>query len=33
MNDKLGAFPEWNASSIDQRHDLLIVWKTTPLET
>ncbi len=34
INEKLKAFPKWNAASIDERHDLLIVlardiWKTT----
>ena len=37
INAKLATFPEWNTSSIDKRHILLIslaqdVWKTTPIE-
>lgn len=38
INEKLKAFSEWDAASIDARHDLLIglakdIWKTSPLET
>lgn len=38
INQKLCAFDEWSASSIDTRHDLLMglsreVWKTVPLPT
>lgn len=37
INDKLAAFDTWNATSIDQRHALLMalakdVWKTAPIE-
>jgi len=37
INEKLAAFPEWNAAAIDKRHGLLItlaqdVWKTTPID-
>ena len=37
INTKLAAFPSWNASSIEERHSLLIlltqdVWKTTPID-
>lgn len=37
INAKLGAFPAWNAASIEKRHALLIalaqeVWKTTPTD-
>ncbi len=37
INAKLVAFPVWNATSIDQRHAMLIalahdVWKTTPID-
>lgn len=37
MNEKLEAFPAWNAVSIEKRHGRLIglaldIWKTTPLE-
>lgn len=36
INEKLKSFPNWNAASIDERHDLLIalardIWKTTTL--
>ena len=36
INQKLESFPEWNAASIDKRHELLIaltkdIWKTTPI--
>jgi len=37
INEKLKAFPEWNAAMIDERHALLMalaqdVWKTTPID-
>jgi chromosome condensin MukBEF MukE localization factor len=37
INEKLKAFPAWNATSIDDRHGMLIelakdVWRTVPLE-
>ncbi len=37
INAKLEAFPSWNATSIEKRHELLIalaqdVWKTTPID-
>jgi hypothetical protein len=37
MNEKLASFAEWNATSIEKRHGLLIalsqeVWKTTPID-
>jgi hypothetical protein len=37
INEKLKAFPVWNATSIDDRHGILIelakdVWRTAPLE-
>lgn len=37
INEKLKAFPTWNATSIDDRHGMLIelakdVWRTAPLE-
>ncbi|MBO9715745.1 MAG: HNH endonuclease, partial [Pseudoxanthomonas sp.] len=37
INEKLAAFPAWDASSIDKRHDMLMtlasdVWKTRPIE-
>ncbi len=37
INAKLEAFPNWNASSIEKRHAILIalaldVWKTTPID-
>jgi hypothetical protein len=37
INEKLKAFPAWNATSIDDRHGILIelakdVWRTAPLE-
>ena len=38
MNDKLESFPEWNASSIDKRQEMLIrlvqdVWRITPINS
>ena len=37
INEKLRAFSDWNAKSIEDRHDLLIalakdIWKTVPLD-
>mgnify|MGYP002712531478 FL=1 len=37
INEKLSAFPDWDAASIETRHGMLIalaqeVWKTTPIE-
>ena len=37
INEKLKAFPAWNAKAIEERHGLLItlaqdVWKTTPID-
>lgn len=37
INEKLKAFPEWNAKAIEERHGLLItlardVWKTSPID-
>jgi hypothetical protein len=37
INEKLEAFPSWNAASIDKRQEMLIalaleVWKTKPFE-
>ena len=37
INEKLKAFPEWNATAIDERHTLLMalaqdVWKTKPID-
>ena len=37
INEKLEAFPAWNAASIEKRHSMLMalarnVWKTTPIE-
>lgn len=37
INEKLAAFPAWDASSIEKRHELLVtlaldVWKTIPIE-
>jgi len=37
INEKLSAFPGWDAASIETRHGMLIalaheVWKTTPIE-
>ncbi|MDH5644205.1 MAG: HNH endonuclease family protein, partial [Gemmatimonadota bacterium] len=37
INEKLEAFSDWNAASIEKRHSLLIalvkdVWKTTPID-
>lgn len=37
INEKLEAFPAWNAASIEKRHGLLMalakdVWKTTPID-
>ena len=37
INQKLEAFPSWNATSIERRHGMLIalaqeVWKTTPID-
>lgn len=37
INEKLEAFPAWDAASIDRRHELLMklvldVWKTEPIE-
>ncbi|MBO8042495.1 HNH endonuclease, partial [Pseudomonas aeruginosa] len=37
INEKLSAFPVWDASSIEKRHDILLtlardVWKTRPIE-
>lgn len=36
INEKLQSFSDWNAKSIDERHDLLValakdIWKTAPL--
>lgn len=36
INQKLKAFPTWNATSIDERHAMLVnmakdIWKTTPI--
>ncbi|UOF13224.1 DUF262 domain-containing HNH endonuclease family protein [Lysobacter capsici] len=37
INEKLAAFPAWDASSIEKRHEMLVtlardVWKTIPIE-
>lgn len=37
INEKLAAFPAWDASSIEKRHEVLVtlardVWKTMPIE-
>ncbi|MDD3183486.1 MAG: DUF262 domain-containing protein, partial [Alphaproteobacteria bacterium] len=37
INEKLKAFPAWNAAAIDERHALLMglaqdIWKTTPID-
>ena len=37
INEKLKAFPAWNAKTIEERHGLLIIlaeniWKTSPIE-
>jgi hypothetical protein len=36
INEKLMAFPTWNATSIEDRHGMMVdlardVWKTTPI--
>jgi Protein of unknown function (DUF1524) len=38
INEKLMAFPTWNATSIEDRHGMMVdlardVWKTTPIES
>lgn len=38
INEKLEAFPTWDAASIEKRHELLIglargIWKTTPIDS
>lgn len=37
INEKLAAFPDWDAASIEKRHDMLMtlardVWKTKPID-